>query len=186
MLVFLCNCNTSISTEEYAAYEKRVKIAEQAVSKWIKDNAQYPDSYESLSFTDYQESYTLDGNERVPDSDNYVIYHSHRILNKDSVMKTFSGYFLMEYDYFVSIIELERSNSVSGGSEPRTQVWLNDFGRAYTKEDSLLIEKRSDREVKKIMKELKDGLESGDMETDNPEEAKKLLKFLDSAVDKKE
>ncbi len=186
ILLFLTQfgCRKIISLEEMPEYQNKTKQAETEVSNWIKKYALYPDSYESISFTEYSESYSSRGNEKIPNSENYIIKHSHKLLNKDSSMVIFTGYFIMEYDYFISIIEKDRSNATGGAFPPLTSIWTNEFGRPLTNEDSLDLKKRHTQVTDDFIKEIKDGLDNGDIYTEDPNDKEKLRNLLDT-LDKK-
>lgn len=182
LLIFisLSSCQSYLSAEQEKEYEKRNVAAQKAVTDWIKKYAKYPDSYEAVSFSDYSESFTSVNEKRIPESDSYVIKHSHKMLNKDSVLSTFSGYFIMEYDYFVSIIEKERSSATGKVFPPKTQVWMDVFGREANKQDSLEYKERYAKVTGKLVNELTKGLESGRLKTESPQDAYKLKELLDT------
>jgi len=173
-------CSKIIPLEEIPEYQDKIKIAQSEVSKWIKRYALYPDSYEPISFSEYSETYSSRNNDKIPNSENYIIKHSHRLLNKDSNMVTFTGYFIMEYDYFVSIIEKERSNATGGAFPPLTEVWTNEFGRPLNSQDSLELKKRNNQVTDDFIKEIKGGFENGNIYTEDPKDSEKLKNILDT------
>ncbi len=180
IILTVLGCRKYIPLEDVPEYQDQINKAKTGVSNWIQKFALYPDSYEPISFSEYAESYTSDDGKKVPNSDNYIIKHSHRIRNKDSNMVIYTGYFLMEYDYFISIIETERSKATGKAFPPKTEIWMNDFGRPLNKQDSLELEVRHKQVYDNFINEMKDGLKEGDIYTEDPKDTEKLRNLLDT------
>lgn len=179
-LLTLFSCGFLMTEEKQKEFDETYKKAQTGVSDWIKKNAIYPDSYESISFSEFSQSHRSIKGEKIPESENYVIKHTHKAFNKDSNLVTFSGYFILENDFDVNIIEIERSNSVSGAFPPRTQVWTDQFGRPLNAQDSLEFNKKQQEAKDKLIKEVREGLEKGDFEAENPEDINKLKNLIDT------
>lgn len=182
LLLLLLACKTNISNEQFKDSEERRENTEKAVSEWIKKYAKFPDSYEPLSFSDYEESYSSNDKGKIPNSENYKIRHSHKILTKDSVLETYTGYFILEYDYFVSAIENKKSNMIGGAFPPKTEIWTERYGRDLNSIDSLELKKREELQTQKVFNELKEALEKGDVQYDNLEDEELLKKIIDSTL----
>ena len=181
ILIFFNSCDyKEINNEEEKQFIHRKERAETAVSGFIRKYAMYPGSYESLSFSEYTVSYSQRHTDKIPDSENYSIKHTHRLLNKDSILQSFSGYFIMEHDYYISAIEKTRSNSTGGAFPPKTEVWTDEFARPMTEQDSLELMQRSKLVFSKFVKKMKEGIESGDMYSTNHGGLKKIKKLLDT------
>jgi len=150
-----------MTPKEMEENNQRIEKCESAVSDWIKKHAAYPESYIPIEFSEYGEAYMGNGSEKIPNSESYSIHHTHRIKNINGDTTTFSGYFILQYDYFVDIIEDTKTNSAGGAFPPRLEIWLSKFGRPLTKEDSLEWDARIREETKKVLKELTEGLENG-------------------------
>ena len=179
LLIFFISCHGHrMTNEEIEAWNLRQKKCEQAVTHWIKLHALYPETYQSLGFNEYSESCNDDNGKKVDNSENYIIFHTHSIKNINGDTVTFSGYFKLEYDYFVDIIDTSKTNSVGGAYPPQTEVWLRQFGKATTTDDSLDIERRKKKAIRKLVKDLKNGV------SDNEEEKEKTIKLLDSISQK--
>ncbi|MFN6943310.1 MAG: hypothetical protein ACK4ND_00070 [Cytophagaceae bacterium] len=159
--------------------QERYEKAQNAVSGWIKKYALYPDSYEPVSFGEYSESVSKRHNKKIPNSENYIIKHTHRILDKDSNLTTFSGYFFLEHDYYVSMIETEPGNSISGPFPPRTQVWTDYYRRPMNRQDSIELNQRRERVKKKLINQLKNDLKTGTVHTDDPEGLEMIKELLE-------
>ena len=138
----------------------------------------YPKSYESISFSEFSQSYNSRNGDKIPDSDNYVIKHTHKLLNKDSVMETFSGYFILENDFDVNIIEIERSNSIGGAFPSQTHIWINNFGRPINNQDSLHLGKKGDQFKERIIKEIKTAIDEDNITSGNVEELQNIIDSL--------
>jgi hypothetical protein len=129
-----------LTKEEQKELEETYMKVENGVSDWIQNHAKYPDSYKSISFSEFSESASKRHDTKIPGSEKYVIKHTHEILDRDSNLVTFSGYFILENDFDINIIEKERSNSIGGAFPPQTEVWINQFGRKLNTQDSLELE----------------------------------------------
>lgn len=180
LLLFLFACSNRMSEQEAKEYIERKKKAEFTVMNWIKEHAYYPESYLPQSFSNYTESHTENSGSPEPYTENYVIHHTHQILDKDSILQTFSGYFMIEYDYTVSMIEKERSNSISAGSELNLGIWMEQFGGLDQKRDSIEKQHQYEMKEKKFINEIKSGYERGVLETENPEDLEYLVRLVDS------
>ena len=183
-VLVLGSCSHSLSPEEQREYEDRVSKTEIAVTNWIKKNAKYPESYDPGLFSEYSESATLRHDEKVPDSENYSIKHIHRMLDKDSNLTSFSGYFILEHDYFVSMIESVRSSAVGGAFPPKTEIWRERFGRLLNANDSIELENRQQQENRELIIKLKNGLNSGDMYPEDPDARSIIMNIIDTLESK--
>lgn len=180
MLLTLFSCGYLVTEEEQKEFDKTYKKAQTGVSDWIKKNAVYPDSYESISFSEFSQNHRSIKGDKILGSENYVIKHTHKAFNKDSNLVTFSGYFILENDFEVNIIEIERSNSVGGSFPPQTQVWTDQFGRPLNAQDSLEFNKKQQEVKGRLIKEVREGLDKGDFKSENPEDIKKLKSLIDT------
>ncbi len=180
ILFIFCSCGHIMSEEEIKQYDDRKSKTQTAVSNWIKKHALYPKSYMANSFSEYSESFTQAKDGKIPNSENYVIKHEHRILDKDSNWATFSGYFILEYDYSISLIETQRSHGMGGGSVQEVQIWTNRFGRPTNKQDSIEQELHSKRAANKFINEMKSGLEKGTLYTEDEKDLVKLKNLIDT------
>ncbi len=184
-LLIVFSCGHRLTEEEQQEFEATYENVETGVSDWIKNHAQYPDSYKSISFSEFSQSVSKRHDEKIPAYEKYVIKHTHKILDKDSNLVTFSGYFILENDFDVNIIEIERSNSIGGAFPPQTQVWTEQFGRHLNAQDSLELDQKQQQVKDKFIKEMKDGLEKGDVYTKDPNEMEKLKNLVDTLEKKK-
>ena len=185
VILTLSTCSHRLSHEEQLQYDARYTKAQNAVSNWIKKHALYPNSYESVAFSEYSESVGTRNDEKNPNTENYVIKHTHKILDKDSNLTTFSGYFILEYNYSVNIIETVRSNSIVGSYPPQTQVWTDKYGRLPNRQDSIDLDKQQEQVTDKILNDLKSGLKKGDIYTEDPKDMDKLKNLLDTLGNRK-
>lgn len=145
-----------MTEEERKRYRLKKQQTEQAVSAWIKNRALYPDSYEPISFSDFAESFTSKSGVKVIGSETYSIKHSHRIFDVDSNPATFTGYFLLENDFEVNIIEEQRSNSFAGAFPPVVEIWTTRFGRSMNHRDSLDLAKKQKTVQEEFVREMKE------------------------------
>ncbi len=158
-LLIIFSCGGQLTEEEKKEFEAANKNVEIEVSDWIKNHAQYPNSYKSVSYSEFSQSVAKRNDEKIPGSEKYVIKHSHNILDKDSNLVTFSGYFILENEFDVNIIELERSNLMGGAFPPQTEIWTEQFGRSLNTQDSLDFLMKKQRVKDKLYKEFIDKLE---------------------------
>lgn len=179
MLLLNCfGCGYHILTDEEIQKSNEIKKEiEGSISSWIKKYALYPESYQSISFDEFSTSITQNKEGKIPNSEVYVIKHTHKILDKDSITKEFSGFFILNHALKITNIEVERSNSLGGGSNLDWNVWLSKFGKTLSREDSVEFKNYEKSQIKKLFKELKSGLENGDsyIEGENVEDAKKMI-----------
>jgi hypothetical protein len=92
-----------------------------AIKSFIKDNAKYPSSYESLSFKDY----VWGGS----DEDKfYTINHEYKIKQKDGAIVSAQNYFTLDKDYKIMIIETTRSNTIQA-DPPKIDEWMKSYGK---------------------------------------------------------
>jgi hypothetical protein len=179
------SCSHQLTEEEQKEFEATHEKVQTGVSDWIKNHALYSDSYESISFSGFSESVSKRHDEKIPGTEKYVIKHTHKIVDKDSNVVTFSGYFILENDFDVNIIELERSNSIGGAFPPQTQVWTNQFGRPLNAQDSLKLDQKQEQVKDKFIKEMKDGLKKGDVYTKDPDDMDKLKNLINTLEQEK-
>jgi len=184
-LLTAVSCGHQVSEEDQKKFQATFRNITEGVSGWITKHALYPESYEPISFSEFSQSGSIRHGEKIPGSEKYVIRHEHKILDKDSNLVTFSGYFILENDFDVNIIEVERSNSIGGAFPPQTQVWMEQFGRPLHAQDSLELDQKQKVVMDKFVKEMKDGLNKGDLETENPEDLDKLKSLIDTLEKKK-
>ncbi|MBO0358001.1 hypothetical protein J0X19_08600 [Hymenobacter sp. BT186] len=186
LIILLINsCKHRLTSEEDKHYQDNIRKSQKGISDWIKNNALYPNSYKPISFSKYSESYTAENDAKIPNTEIYVLKHIHNILDKDSNLTTFSGYFILEHDYSVNIIETTRSNSVGGAFPPETQIWMNKFGRTMTHQDTLELRQKYKDNYERNIKELKHELDEGTVSSEGSINANELKNILDT-LNKKE
>lgn len=171
----LYSCASNELPDEVKAIKSK---SENEIKKWIKNHALYPDSYEPKSFSEFSQSYGSRNGDKIPNSDNYVIKHIHQLLNTDSMIETFSGYFILENNFDVNIIEIERSTSIGGAYPPKTKIWLDKFGRPENSDDSLHLEKKESVHKKRIIKEIQISIDEANVKSGNVEDLQNLIDTL--------
>jgi len=151
LLLLACiGCSNMLTPEEKERYEK----CQEEVSAWIKNYAQYPESYESISFEAYSELVSKQEGVKIHESEVYVLKHVHKILDRDSIMETFTGYFILAHDFSVNIIETSRSNETGRAFPPRVALWMDQFGRPQTAEDCIDLEQKEKNAMARFINEL--------------------------------
>lgn len=180
ILMAVPGCGHRLTQEEQKKFENAYNNVQSGVSDWIKKYAMYPGSYQAISFGEFSQSVSKRHNKVIPNTERYIIKHTHNILDKDSNLTTFSGYFILEHDFDVNIIELERSKSMGGAFPPITQVWTDKFGRPLNAKDSLEFEKKQQQVNERFLKEMKDGLAKGDIYTEDANDMEKLKNLIDT------
>jgi tetratricopeptide (TPR) repeat protein len=83
-------------------------------------------------------------------------------------------------EYTISIIEKERSNSISAGSELKLGIWMDQFGRTDLKRDSIEKHHQNEMAEKRFINEIKSGYSRGVLESENTEDIENLVKLVDS------
>lgn len=181
LLLVILSCEQQPSPQNQQKYQDNFMKVQSEVSDWIKKHALYPDSYESVSFSEYSESFSKRHDEKIPNTENYVIKHTHTMLGKDSILSTFTGYFILEFDYSVSVIETERSNSFGGAFPPETQIWIEKFGRPENRQDTIELQQKRKQLDAVFFNELKDAYERGDIITENPQDMQVIKNIIDTS-----
>lgn len=183
LLISGFSCGYHILTDEEIQKSNEIKKEiEGSIGSWIKKYALYPKSYQSISFDEFSTSIMQNKEGKIPNSDVYVMKHTHKILDKDSIIKEFSGYFILNNGFKITSIENVRSNSNGGGSTLDWNVWLSKFGRTLNNEDSVEFKNYERSQIKKIFNELKSGLENSDsyIEGENAVDAKKMIDSINN------
>ena len=179
ILLTIISCWQELSQEKIEFLTNQ-ENAKNQVSNWIKNHAKYPESYEPISFSEFGEFTTMRKNKEVPNSKTFIIKHTHKILNIDSTLETFSGYFILNNDFQVNIIEVERSKSIGGAIPPLTKIWMDKFGIKLSAKDSIEQEKTRKEETNKIIQNLKEDLENGELEPIYPFDKEQIKNLLDT------
>jgi hypothetical protein len=163
LLINSFSCGYNILTDEEIKKNNEIKKeVEESISSWIIKYALYPKSYQSISFEEFTTSIEQNKEGKITNSEVYVMKHTHKILDKDSIIKEFSGYFILNNGFKITSIENVRSNSNGGGSTLDWNVWLSKFGKTLNHEDSVEFKNYEKSQIKKLFKDLKSGLENGD------------------------
>lgn len=109
---------STIEEQKTAAKEKDV-IA--SIKQFIKLNAQYPDSYEPIEFTNY----SWGGND---ENVFFELQHRYKLKQKDGKQVEATNYFVLDGNFKIMLIETTRSNTVKV-DPPRIEEWTNKFGK---------------------------------------------------------
>ena len=109
---------STIEEHKTAAKEKDV-IA--SIKQFIKDNSQYPDSYEPITFSNY----SWGGNE---DNLFFEIQHKYKLKQTSGQQTEVTDYFILDSHFKVMLIETNRSNTVKI-DPPKIQEWISKFGK---------------------------------------------------------
>ncbi len=180
IILTLTSCIYRHSLEERKLFQNNFNNTQSAVTKWIKEHAMYPESYYSVSFEEYSESWEKNGSVKVPNSECYKIKHSHKLLNKDSILETFDGYFIMDNNFVMNTIEIEKSNSFCGAFPPEIRVWTDKFERLLNSQDSMEMKEYEKAKTKRILQDVKEGLIRGQVYSSDSNAVKKLRRYIDS------
>lgn len=183
LTIVLSSCGHRMSKKETDDYSARKKLCEEAVARFIKNYAAYPESYVPIDYTEYRESETVNNDGKVPNSEKFSIKHSHKIKARNGDTCVFSGYFKLEHDYFVDIIEDTLSNSIGSAYPPILNAWLDKFGRQLNFQDSAIWKIRAQERRIELFDEINMGLKSGDMYIVEGD-SEILLKFLETEKSK--
>ena len=180
-MVFLIACTPRVSPEEKGKHEESKRKVQQAVADWIKKNAMYPGSYKPVSFEGHFDS-TVDSDDVPAGQPQYFsVMHTHKIRDRDSVMQVFNAYFLVESDYSVSWIDTLRTRFFTGGAfPPKTQIWMDRFGREMSSQEQFQLNVEQQNLVNDAIEDAKRELEQT-VRTGTPEEkevAREMLKRL--------
>jgi len=180
IFLFLTSCGNHILTkEEEIELKARQAKCETAVSNFIEKYAKYPETYEPIEFTGYTEMHGERNGVKVPNDEDYIIFHRHKLKDLNGQTKTFAGYFYVTYDYLVDIIEIDKSNSVKTWP-PEIKVWTSLFGRTLNAEDSLEILSITEKLNNAFLHNLKEDFKNGNKEKLNEKDKKLLENILDT------
>ncbi len=163
--LFAClivGCGHRLTSEEAAKANEQFAQCQEAVKQWVKTHAMYPDSYSSISFDEYATGRKLNGDEPVPNSETYEIRHTHRLRSVSGDTTTYSGYFVLDNEFNVGIVETHRSGAISAGSKPDWKVWTDLFGRPMTAEDTAAFQVRSKKAFRGELERVRAHMEDVD------------------------
>lgn len=178
VLLLISSCWSS--SEDHKHFLDNRDKTQKAVSAWIKDHALYPGSYKSISFDEYSESYNEINGVKKKGSECYSILHTHEILDKDSILKQFTGYFVVDNEFILNRVEEQKSNISGTSFPPKTEIWINRFGRPANHQDTVLFHQLQKKFTSRFVNELKDGIDKGSIYTKEGIDIKELEALIDS------
>lgn len=162
LLSLIVGCGQRLSPEETAKAKEQFANCQEAVKQWIVAHAMYPESYSSISFDEYATGRTLNGDEPIPNSETYEIRHTHRLRSVTGDTTTYTGYFVLDNEFNVGIVETHRSAAISIGSEPDWKDWTDLFGRPTTAEDTAAFQERAKKSFREELERVRERMEDGD------------------------
>lgn len=109
---------STIEEHKTSAKEKDV-IA--SIKQFIKNNSQYPESYEPIEFTNY----TWGGNENDLF---FEIQHKYKLKQTGGQQVLVTNYFILDNQFKIMLIETSRSNTIKV-DPPKIEEWKNKFGK---------------------------------------------------------
>lgn len=114
--------------------EKNKLAVELSVKEFILNYSKYPDTYQPLSFEDFQsvESYNITEKKQEPSA--HVIKHIYTIKDNQGNIVNSTLMFILNSQLRIEIIE-EEIMDIFESNPPDIQGWLNMFGRKLTLED---------------------------------------------------
>jgi hypothetical protein len=83
-----------------------------------------------------------------------------RSLSGDTT--TYSGYFILDNEFNVGIVETHRSAAISAGSEPDWKDWTDLFGRPMTAEDTAAFQERVNKSFREELERVRGHMDIGD------------------------
>ncbi len=128
-------------------------------------------------------SNTVDGFTKVSNSDFYKIKHTHKLKNKQNQIVEFSGYFILDYEFELNMVELENTNSLGGAFPPRIEVWTNLFAKKLSLEDSIRTNKIRKEKMNESFDIIKEAIKSENISDEEKDQLKGALKALDTLKD---
>lgn len=161
LLSLFVGCGQRLSPEESAKAKEQFANCQEAVKQWIVTHATYPESYSSISFDEYTTCRKLNGDEPIPNSETYAIHHTHRLRSVSGDTTTYSGYFVLDNEFNVGIVETHRSAAISAGSEPDWKDWTDLFGRPMTAEDTAVFQERAKKSFREELERVREHMEDG-------------------------
>lgn len=126
---------SDLAKEIYAfmSYQKKeakaqVKV-EKAIEKFIRKNAQFPESFEKVEFSDFRtlRIYDPEIDETEKNSESYSIKLNYTIKNKLGELVEAFHVFKLDYAFAINIIEEKMSGTVSS-YPPEIEEWLELYG----------------------------------------------------------
>ena len=112
-----CEMAYSSAIEENKTTAKEQKVIA-AVENFIKANSKYPESYEPIDFTNYEDDKGL----------SFEIQHKYKLKQADGNEIETMHYFVLDKDFRIILIETTRSNTYRVES-PELEEWTNNFGK---------------------------------------------------------
>jgi hypothetical protein len=110
--------NSTIEEHKNSAKKKDVITS---IKQFIKDNSQYPNSYEPKEFTNY----TWGG---IEDDLFFEIQHKYILKQTDGRMVEITNYFILNNQFQIMLIETSRSNTIKA-YPPKLEEWISKFGK---------------------------------------------------------
>jgi hypothetical protein len=115
-----CKMVYASAIEHHKNQAKYFKI-NSSIHSYIKENAMFPDSYESNEFLNYTFG-------EWEDKKSYEVLHIYMIKDKTGKIDIVQHYFILDKYFKVVIIERIRSNTIST-DRPLTIEWLKAYGK---------------------------------------------------------
>jgi hypothetical protein len=162
LMSLIVSCDQRLSPEETAKANEQFVKCQEAVKQWIATHAMYPESYSSISFDEYATGRKLNGDEPIPNSETYELRHTHRLRTVTGDTTTYSGYFVLDNEFNVGIVETQRSTAIGAGSVPDWKDWTDLFGRPMTAEDTAAFQERAKRSFRDEMERVREHMKDGD------------------------
>lgn len=158
----LCGCGHIVTAEEMKKRDADMAMCRTAIKEWILAHAVHPESYQPVTFDEFSTGLTLNGASPVPGSETFTLHHTHRMLTNKGDTASYSGYFLLDNEFRVGIIESNRTNANEAGTYPEWQAWTDRFGRPMTGLDSSEWRLRSNGRFLHEMEEVRGKMNTGD------------------------
>lgn len=115
-----CKMAYTSAIEDHKNQAKYFKI-NSSIQSYIKENAMFPDSYESNEFLNYSFS-------EWEDEKSYEVLHKYWIKDNTGKIDMVQDYFILDKYFKVVIIERIRSKVISA-DRPLTEEWLKAYGK---------------------------------------------------------
>lgn len=125
LLLIACNTREKKSNSKEEETKKYVK-------EWILANADYPDSYSSISFRNFEEiDFSMPN---IPNTKFYRIEHQYTLKSRKNELLTKSHFFVLKDSSTVSLIT-EYETSLLQSMPPSVFDWAIEFGEKFKNVD---------------------------------------------------
>jgi hypothetical protein len=131
ILILLTACNPFHIAEKRKAFALLQAKSKETVTDFIKNYAQYPETYEPISFGYFERQM---GNASTGEHERFTIFHEFTIRNLIGELTVIKTYFFLNENFVVCVVynELHPNGAYAYSS---LKLWTSTVGRQFTQEE---------------------------------------------------